>query len=292
MEAKLRRDCLTLGEHGCHADPKESLCTVIRMLQMVAELQALAAVPSRGVLYLFLLLLYLPLGTSCPPNCQCSDGSGLMTVHCSSKNLKEIPRDIPKDTVFLKLDANQLTQIPSHAFSGLTLLQELDLSQNTIEKLDAAAFQGLSSGLRLLDLSHNHLRSLPKEALGRLKAKIRLSHNPWHCECTLQEVLWELKLDPMSVNEMACQTSVREEAVGKPLVQVLDSGANFCSSRHKTTDIAMFITMFGWFAMVITYIIHYVRQNQEDARKHLEYLKNMSPGTLAIGSAASTALEL
>uniref|UniRef100_A0A4X2LA39 Leucine-rich repeat-containing protein 3 n=1 Tax=Vombatus ursinus TaxID=29139 RepID=A0A4X2LA39_VOMUR len=243
-------------------------------------------------LCLFLLLLCLPPCISCPPNCQCSDGSGLMTVHCSSKNLKEIPKDIPKDAVFLKLEANQLTHIPSHAFSGLTLLQELDLSQNTIEKLDAAAFQGLSSSLKLLDLSHNQLRSLPKEALARLKAKIRLSHNPWHCECTLQEILWEVKLDPMSVNEMACQTSVREEAIGKPLVQVLDSGANFCSSRRKTTDIAMFITMFGWFAMVITYIIHYVRQNQEDARKHLEYLKKMSSGTLAVGSAASVGLEL
>ncbi|XP_074046560.1 leucine-rich repeat-containing protein 3 [Macrotis lagotis] len=260
------------------------------MLQMGADLCPLVLVPPRGTFFLF--LLYLSLGTSCPQNCQCSDGSGLMTVHCSSKNLKEIPGDIPKNTVFLKLNANQLTQIPSHAFSGLTLLQELDLSQNTIEKLDVAAFQGLSSGLRLLDLSHNHLQSLPKEALVKLKAKIRLAHNPWHCECALQEVLWELKLDPVSINEMACQTSVREEAIGKPLVQVLDSGANFCSSHHKTTDIAMFITMFGWFAMVITYIIHYVRQNQEDARKHLEYLKNIDPGPLAMGGAPSTALEL
>ncbi|XP_020835674.1 leucine-rich repeat-containing protein 3 [Phascolarctos cinereus] len=292
MEAKLSRDRSTLGERGCHADPTKPLCTMITMLQIGADLRSSALVPSRGALCLFLLLLYLPLGISCPPHCQCSDGSGLMTVHCSSKNLKEIPRDIPKDTVFLKLDANQLTHIPSHAFSGLTLLQELDLSQNTIEKLDTAAFQGLSSGLKLLDLSHNHLRSLPKEALARLKAKIRLSHNPWHCECTLQEVLWEVKLDPVSVNEMACQTSVQEEAIGKPLVQVLDSGANFCSSRHKTTDVAMFVTMFGWFAMVITYIIHYVRQNQDDARKHLECLKNMSPGTLAIGSASGVGLEL
>ncbi|XP_074120655.1 leucine-rich repeat-containing protein 3 [Sminthopsis crassicaudata] len=262
------------------------------MLQMGEDLWPWALLPPRGTLCLFLVLLYLPMGPSCPQNCQCSDGSGLMTVHCSSKNLKEIPRDIPKDTVFLKLDANLLTQIPSHAFSGLTLLRELDLSQNTIEKLDTAAFQGLSRDLRLLDLSHNRLQSLPKEALFRLKAKIRLSHNPWHCGCALQEVLWELKLDPVSVNEMACQTSVRAEAVGKPLVQVLDSGANFCSSRHKTTDIAMFVTMFGWFAMVVIYIVYYVRQNQEDARKHLEYLKNMLPGIPAPRSAASAALEL
>ena len=27
--------------------------------------------------------------------------------------------------------------------------------------------------------------------------------------------------------------------------------------------------------MVITYVVYYVRQNQEDARRHLEYLKSL-----------------
>ena len=114
-----------------------------------------------------------------------------------------------------------------------------------------------------------------KDALGKLSAKIRLAHNPLHCECALQEALWELKLDPDSVDEIACHTSVQEEYVGKPLIQALDSGVSFCSVHHKTTDVAMLVTMFGWFAMVITYVVYYVRQNQEDARRHLEYLKSL-----------------
>ena len=35
----------------------------------------------------------------------------------------------------------------------------------------------------------------------------------------------------------------------------------------------MLVTMFGWFTMVISYVVYYVRQNQEDARRHLEYLE-------------------
>uniref|UniRef100_A0A8D0H476 Leucine-rich repeat-containing protein 3 n=1 Tax=Sphenodon punctatus TaxID=8508 RepID=A0A8D0H476_SPHPU len=224
---------------------------------------------------LFWLLLCFSPCASCPQHCQCHDHLGAMAVLCSSGELEEIPKDIPKDTVFLKLDANKITAIPSNAFKHLSHLQELDLSRNAIEKIDMAAFKGVADGLRLLDLSNNHIQSIPKEALIKLNAKIRLSNNPWHCECTLQEALWEVKLDPESVNEITCQTSVEEEYIGKPLLQVLDTGINFCNIHQKTTDIAMFITMFGWFTMVITYVVYYVRHNQEDARKHLEYLKSL-----------------
>ncbi|XP_053546946.1 leucine-rich repeat-containing protein 3 [Bombina bombina] len=224
---------------------------------------------------LLLLLVNIQWIDSCPKSCQCTDISGAMVVHCSSKNLEEIPFDLPMETVSLKLDANKIHQVPNNAFKDLSYLQELDLSRNSIEKIEQAAFKGVAEGLRLLDLSGNQIHSIPKEALAKLRAKIRLSNNPWHCDCSLQEVLRELKLDPDTVNDISCQTSVQDEYVGKSLIQVLDSGINFCNIHHKTTDVAMFITMFGWFAMVITYVVYYVRHNQEDARRHLEYLKSL-----------------
>ncbi|XP_045632313.1 leucine-rich repeat-containing protein 3 [Ursus americanus] len=221
------------------------------------------------------LLLCLRLGASCPQSCQCPEHAGAVAVHCSARGLQEIPKDIPANAVLLKLDANKLTHIPNGAFQHLNQLRELDLSQNTIETIGPAAFSGLAGGLRLLDLSHNRIRRIPKDALGKLSAKIRLSHNPLHCECALQEALWELKLDPESVDEIACHTAAQEEFVGKPLIQALDSGVSLCSAQHKTTDVAMLVTMFGWFAMVTAYVVCYVRQNQEDARRHLEYLKSL-----------------
>ncbi|KAM6161446.1 leucine-rich repeat-containing protein 3 [Erethizon dorsatum] len=232
-----------------------------------------ALAPAQGP-WLFLLLC-LRLAASCPQACKCPDHAGPVAVHCSDSGLQEVPGDIPADTVLLKLDANRISRIPDGAFQHLHQLRELDLSHNAVETIGPAAFSGLAGGLRLLDLSHNRIRRIPKDALSKLGAKIRLSHNPLHCECALQEALWELKLDPDSVDEMACQTSVQEEFVGQPLIQVLDSGISLCSTHHKTTDVAMLVTMFGWFTMVVTYIVYYVRHNQEDARRHLEYLKSL-----------------
>lgn len=222
-----------------------------------------------------MLLIHFHVIAPCPKSCQCSDNSGGVLVHCSSRNLEEIPIDLPMETVSLKLDANRIHQVPNNAFKDLTYLQELDLSKNSIEKIELSAFKGVADGLRLLDLSGNQIHTIPKEALVNLKGKIRLSNNPLHCDCSLQEMLRELNLDPDTVNDISCQTSVQEEYVGKPLIQVLDSGINFCNIHHRTTDIAMFITMFGWFTMVITYVVYYVRHNQEDARRHLEYLKSL-----------------
>lgn len=212
---------------------------------------------------------------ACPTSCHCVEKNGLTVVQCMSRNLEKIPADLPRDTVILLLASNHITHIPHHAFKELHYLQELDLSNNEIKTVDAGAFQGVFDSLLVLDLSNNRIKSVPKEAFARLRAKISLSNNPWHCECTLQEVLRELQLDPETVNEVMCHTAVKEEYAGKPLIQVLDSGINFCNFHHKTTDVAMFVTMFGWFMMVIAYVIYYVRHNQEDARRHLEYLKSL-----------------
>lgn len=227
--------------------------------------------------------------TACPQQCQCTNYSGETAVLCSASNLEEIPKDIPKDTMFLKLDANKITAVPNSTFRHLAHLQEIDLSKNAIEKIDSAAFKGVADGLRLLDLSGNHIQRIPKEALTNLNAMIRLSNNPWHCECTLQEVLWKVKLDPESVNEITCQTSVQEEYAGKPLLHILHSGINFCNIHHRTTDVAMFVTMFSWFTLVISYVVYYVRHNQEDTKKHLEYLKSL-PSTRVPKETISTIL--
>nr|XP_021401084.1 leucine-rich repeat-containing protein 3 [Lonchura striata domestica] len=237
----------------------------------------------------FCLLLCIPWAGSCPPSCQCTQRAGAKAVLCSSQHLEEIPKDIPRDVVFLKLDANSITRIPSNAFRHLSHLEEIDLSRNAIEKIDGAAFRGVAAGLRSLDLSGNRIRSIPKEALLALKARLRLANNPWHCECALQEVLWEARLDLDSARDITCHTAPRQEYVGKPLLQVLDAGANLCGARRRSADVAAFVAMFGWFAMVIGYVLCYVRHNREGSCGHGDRPSSL-PSAPAPAGTSSTAL--
>ncbi|XP_043966149.1 leucine-rich repeat-containing protein 3-like [Gambusia affinis] len=245
--------------------------------------------PSRSS-YFFagtLLLLSFVAAKGCPKICHCSDRSG-MVVQCTSRNLENVPANLPRDTVVLLLSSNRIRHIPKEAFADLQRLRELDLSHNLLESMDGDSFLGVLDSLRTLDLSNNQLSGLPRGTFVKLHARIRLSNNPWHCECSLQEVLRELRLDPETVNDVSCHTSVQEEYVGQPVIQVLDSGINFCNFHHKTTDVAMFVAMFCWFFMVTAYIVYYIKHNQDDARRHMEYLKSL-PSTSHISKDYDTA---
>ncbi|XP_069490869.1 leucine-rich repeat-containing protein 3C [Ambystoma mexicanum] len=221
-----------------------------------------------------LITLCFHSATTFPKGCYPAEEDGYKTFRCSNALLTEIPKDIPNDTNKLFLDFNQITFIPNDAFRNLPALMELDLSHNAITSLESGAFRGLSENLHSLDLSSNRLVTVNKEVFSSLKARTNLSGNPWLCDCMLQELIRLIELDPGSSNEIVCNTAVQDEHAKKPFLQVVKD-VDLCNIYKKTTDVAMLITMFGWFAMVISYLIYYVRQNQEDARRHLEYLKSL-----------------
>ncbi|KAM3863777.1 leucine-rich repeat-containing protein 3-like [Diretmus argenteus] len=201
---------------------------------------------------------------------------GGLTVRCSGVGLTQVPPGLPNHTIHLYLDNNHLSSLPADSFSGLTLLSQLDLSHNQLSLLEAGCFRGLSSSLRFLDVSSNQLSTLDPAALRGLRAHANLTHNPWHCDCKLQVSMPQLDLDPSSLAEVVCHTSDLHGlgAVGMPFV-LLAEDWDLCLSLRRTTDVAMLVTMFLWFSMVISYLVYYVRHNQEDARRHMEYLKSL-----------------
>ncbi|XP_054252864.1 leucine-rich repeat-containing protein 3C [Indicator indicator] len=226
------------------------------------------------LLHSLLLASSLHSASAFPKGCYPSEEEGLKTFRCSNARLTEVPRDIPNDTNKLYLDSNRIPFLPRDAFRDLPVLLELDLSHNAIAGVESGAFQGLADHLHTLDLSSNRLVSLGKEAFSHLKAKVNLSDNPWRCDCRLQELIRAVDLAAGSAAGILCHSSAQEEHVGKAFLQVI-ADTDFCNAYKRTTDIAMLVTMFGWFAMVISYLVYYVRQNQEDARRHLEYLKSL-----------------
>ncbi|XP_061419514.1 LOW QUALITY PROTEIN: leucine-rich repeat-containing protein 3-like [Lethenteron reissneri] len=215
-------------------------------------------------------------GASCPHECDCGKQDDHTLVQCSNRSLKEIPMNLPNDTTILKLDSNQITVVPDGAFRSLQRLQQLDLSHNRIEALANGAFRGANQHLQLLDLSENRLQELPRDAFRGLTAKTKLHRNPLHCDCDLQELFVEIRrwLDTSADmgSQVVCESAAQDQYRGVPVLELIDT-VNLCN--HRTMDVAMLVTMFGWFTMVISYVVYYVRQNQEDTRRHLEYLKSL-----------------
>lgn len=114
---------------------------------------------------------------NCPAGCKCLNG----TVDCSSLNLREIPRDIPKVSIVtfinqrhiivhdysgwrlilacmvtlssrsqftsrLLLSGNQIRRVGAEGlFNRLPRLRHLDLSRNQIHEIEEGAFEGASS---------------------------------------------------------------------------------------------------------------------------------------------------
>merc|ERR1719410_3326875 len=79
------------------------------------------------------------------------------------------------------LSSNQLVSIPDRSFSSqrrLEQLRELGLGQNRIRQISGSAFSGLTH-LAILDLSDNLLEAVPGEALAALPslAELNLSQN-------------------------------------------------------------------------------------------------------------------
>ncbi|XP_061412707.1 leucine-rich repeat-containing protein 3-like [Lethenteron reissneri] len=236
--------------------------------------------------HLLLWALSSPLHGSppCPAACNCTLGANAQrTVSCSRAGLSHVPHELPADTAVLLLDGNRIGALPAGLFQGLLQLREMNLSGNVIQSVSAAAFP---EGITFLDLSANRLLGLPRE-LKQLKARVRLDGNPLHCGCQLQELFAVLDVDARTANGVLCATAVVESARGRPFFEVMEK-MNFCNMPRKTTDVAMLVTMFGWFAMVVAYIAYYVRTNQEDARRHIEYLKSLPSAQFRAASEGDT----
>ncbi|XP_076845902.1 leucine-rich repeat-containing protein 3-like [Brachyhypopomus gauderio] len=210
-------------------------------------------------------------GAACPEGCQCAWES--QSVLCAAAGLREVPRDLPLETVSLHLEHNLIRTLPEEAFQDLLHLQDLHLSHNQIDSLASGALRHLSPDLQFLDLSHNKLQHARREEFAVTRAKTRLYHNPWHCDCALQELIEEINLEAETLDGLVCESSARganegsrwEEPgagsayTGQPLVKLLHSGVNFCSMKRRTTDVAMLVTMFVWFFMVTVYVVYYVK---------------------------------
>ncbi|XP_055986318.1 adhesion G protein-coupled receptor A3 [Sorex fumeus] len=149
--------------------------------------------PPTPLLLLLQLLLLAPLlgggpgaAAALPPGCKHDGrprGSGRAAgaaeggkVVCSSLELARVlpPDTLPNRTVALILSNNKISELKNGSFSGLNLLERLDLRNNLISSIDPGAFWGLSS-LKRLDLTNNRIGCLNADIFRGLTNLVRLN---------------------------------------------------------------------------------------------------------------------
>uniref|UniRef100_A0A3Q3IRI7 Slit homolog 2 (Drosophila) n=1 Tax=Monopterus albus TaxID=43700 RepID=A0A3Q3IRI7_MONAL len=117
-------------------------------------------------------------GQPCPTQCSCTG----TTVDCHGQGLRSVPRNIPRNTERLDLNANNLTKITKADFAGLRHLRVLQLMENKITTIERGAFQDLKE-LERLDLSENQIQGVPRKAFrGAVEIKnLQLDYNHINC---------------------------------------------------------------------------------------------------------------
>jgi len=100
----------------------------------------------------------------------------LSTLYLSGNHLLIIPRSLPAGLITLHLQRNNIQQLNSSDLQGLPRLKHLSLRCSGITVIQNGAFSQLTA-LETLDISENPLKSLPGNALsGPLMTVLRLSH--------------------------------------------------------------------------------------------------------------------
>ena len=88
---------------------------------------------------------------------------------CSNLHLTYVPRKMPTSTTHLTLSHNRITNLTCGIFAKFRNLIYLDISNNTLKKLDINSFNGLNK-LQVLNISSNYLSSKNSFCKGVFKA--------------------------------------------------------------------------------------------------------------------------
>jgi hypothetical protein len=166
----------------------------------------------------------------------------------------------------LRLNGNEFKTIPAAAFIELGQLQHLELSDNPrLEVVSSGAFQGLaqltslrlsrnshlarleagvlepllleaSGGLRHLDLAQNNLTRLEDDLRrGRQLSELRLTANPWRCDCHLRHLQEVLKQQPPHSEAEAVMCAQPAAAADRSLLAIDLAGCPVSSSTGTGT---------------------------------------------------------
>lgn len=137
-----------------------------------------------------------------------SSGVIAQQVDMSNASLTEIPEDTPTNITEWILSNNSLVMSASdiNTLQKYRRITVLDLSYNHIQTLPPGAFDKLTD-LKTLKLRGNSLQTLDKDIFKGLTnlRSLDLKDNPWNCSCSLSSLIRELTDSGVST-EITCYT--------------------------------------------------------------------------------------
>ncbi|XP_062990718.1 chondroadherin-like isoform X2 [Elgaria multicarinata webbii] len=115
-------------------------------------------------------------GSECPLNCSCSFMEQF--IRCSNASLSSLPTGLPRATVELDLQFNQIESLLAASFPDLPELTTLYLGSSHLRQIETGTFQGLKN-LYHLHLDNNLLEEIPEGAFENLTNLVflHLEHN-------------------------------------------------------------------------------------------------------------------
>lgn len=125
----------------------------------------------------------------CPPPCRCTPEG---TVDCREKLLSELPATIPHRATEIRLEQNEITEVPAGAFASVKRVARIDLSNNKITKLAADSFNGLVH-LTSLVLYGNKIKDLPSGIFHGLTSLQLLLLNSNEITCVRKDTFRDLQ---------------------------------------------------------------------------------------------------
>lgn len=217
--------------------------------------------------FFFILTIHLSTysvkSVHCPYYCQCLFSKHLRHVRCIGKGLISVDLNVPhsvqwlqlsnnliyelEDNIFeilglrhiveLNLDKNSIQSVGLNAFTGLTKLRAIDLSENRLHFIPSGLFQKIpsliiadlhgnplshlrktepflnSSSIQILDISFCRIRHIPEMALSSLHALVKLNISSNHIEnidyFTFRDFIYLEEID-LSNNKLSCDHKTDE----------------------------------------------------------------------------------
>lgn len=161
----------------------------------------------------------------------------------------------------LDLSNNDLVILPDGIFSSLSNLTSLSLQNSSLISIQNVTLK--LPLLRDLDLRNNSLRTLHSSTLGELSAKpdlrLRLSGNPWRCNCIIDEMLMWLKNATQVMDRQELTCAEPEPLRREPLLQVELSQLNCSSDMERVLEtsyvfLGLVLALIGVIFLLVLYL--------------------------------------